>query len=103
MDSIAVVPTRVSDIEDFLETENPVLVIGRPSLDETISDGDDLKEDPGPRRSVVTIVGHHINEKTGRDEAYLVDWDGPDDMENPKVHRSNVILPACDYNQLIPR
>ncbi|KAF9520018.1 hypothetical protein BS47DRAFT_1336297 [Hydnum rufescens UP504] len=76
MDSISVVPTRVSDLEDSPHRETPVLVIRRPSFDGTISDADDLKEDPGPRRSVVTIVG--------RDEAYLVGWDGPDDMENPK-------------------
>lgn len=43
-------------------------------------------ENPDPRgQSASTIAVHQFDEKTGKDLVFLVDWDSPDDLENPKV------------------
>ncbi|KAF9520872.1 hypothetical protein BS47DRAFT_1357256 [Hydnum rufescens UP504] len=85
MDSLSAIPSRLSDVEDPPIDQIPYAVNRRPSLEGTISDVKDLKEEPGTRRqSISTIAVHHINEKTDEEESFLVDWDGPEDMENPK-------------------
>lgn len=76
-------PNIPSALEHFRATQ--MIDVEEPNLDETITPGEQLPEDAEDRY----VASHRIRgkEKEAHDQDTIwVDWEGPDDPENPKKY-----------------
>lgn len=118
MTSLSRPPSKIVDEEapPLARVSTPPLLTpnspARSSIDGTVIDGEHDHHQPHsplskskvhetPRSESQSTLAHseqphHIDEKTGRDEAFLVRWEGPDDPENPFV--SFFLLPLSSID-----